>query len=148
MFHAAYQRIIIVTALLIAVLGLGGCGADSPVWVDNGGAYSSSSVDSVLGVADTARYVDRPTGDAPALRHKALTSLRKNGQDAAIVATLLTSTFDPETRGVPVYVEEASVDGTAAVIVVEATGPKSGTLGSKRLWVLTRNGDVILARGK
>jgi len=61
---------------------------------------------------------------------------------------MLTRTVEPETRGVPVYVELASVDGTAAVIVVEATGPKSGTLDSKRLWVLNADGDVIFARSR
>ena len=138
----------ITIATLALAAGLSGCGPAGPVWVDEGKSYTNRSVTTVMDVADTSKLTDRPTSDAPALRHSALSALRKDGESAARVADLLTSTFEPDTRGVPVYVEQASVDGTVAVIVVEATGPKSGKLDSKRLWVLDRNGDVIMARSR
>ena len=144
------SRRLIATAIttLLLTAGLSGCGPEGPVWVDEGTAYTTRSVSTVLDTADTSRLVDRPTSDAPALRHSALTELRKDGAGAARVADLLTNTFEPNTRSVPVYVEQASVDGTAAVVVVEAAGPRSGKLSAKRLWVLSRNGDVILARSR
>lgn len=138
---------IAVSSAVIAI-ALIGCAPRGPMWLDNGAVYSSGSVGALIDAADTTILVDRPTTDAPQLRHKALTELRKSGADAALVADLLTDTFEPSTRGVPVYVERASVDGTAAVIVVEATGPKSGKLSAKRLWVLSEDGDVILARSR
>ena len=138
---------IAISSVVIAI-ALIGCAPRGPMWLDNGAVYSSGSVGALIDAADTTRLVDRPTTDAPQLRHKALTELRKAGADAALVADLLTDTFEPSTRGVPVYVERASFDGTAAVIVVEATGPKSGKLSAKRLWVLSEDGDVILARSR
>ena len=139
--HIAISSVVVAIALI-------GCAPRGPVWLDNGAVYSSGSVGALIDAADTTRLVDRPTSDAPRLRHTALTELRKDSEAAALAANLLTDTFEPTTRGVPVYVERASVDGTAAVIVVEATGPKSGKLSAKRLWVLSEDGDVILARSR
>jgi len=136
------------TAVLILATGLVGCDSNGPVWVNEQKVYTTRTVGAILDVADISRFEERATADAPDLRHAALTSLRKNGDDASGVADLLTRTFEPSTRGVPVYVELASIDGTEAVIVVEATGPKSGRLDSKRLWALDTDGNVILARSR
>ncbi len=137
-----------VFVLGVMATGVVGCASRGPVWVSEQSAYTTKTVETVFDAADTSQLTDQPTEDAAALRHDALAALRKSGADASGVADMLTRTFEPETRGVPVYVELASVDGTTAVIVVEATGPKSGTLDSKRLWVLDADGDVIFARSR
>lgn len=147
--HASLRNLAL-SAFILTVLAIGvaGCAPNGPVWVSEQNAYTTKTIETVFDAADTSRLTDRSTKDAAALRHDALAALRKSGADASGVADMLTRTFEPETRGVPVYVELASVDGTAAVIVVEAAGPKSGTLDSKRMWVLNVDGDVIFARSR
>lgn len=142
------QLIATAAALLILATGLIGCGSDDPVWVDEQNVYTTRTVGAILDDADISRFEERPTSDASDLRHAALTSLRKKGEGASGVANLLTRTFEPGTRGVPVYIELASLEGTEAVIVVEATGPRSGRLDSKRLWALDTDGNVILVRSR
>ena len=56
-----------------------------------------------------------------------------------------TATFGAKTRGVPVYVEWADLDGQRALIMVEAIGPAGGSLTTKRLWALSPSGDVLFA---
>ena len=77
-----------------------------------------------------------PTADGVKLRHDALAALRRQGATASGVADLLTRTFPSDTSGVPVYVEKATYEGKPAVLVVEAAGPKAGSLNAKRLWVV------------
>jgi len=134
--------------MLFLAWGVTGCSGTGPTWVDEGTVYTTASVARLLDTADISRVADQPTTTATELRHKALSSLRKQGDSASAVANMLTSTFEPDTRGVPVYVEKASLDGTSVVVVVEATGPKSGKLTLKRLWVLAEDGSVILARSR
>lgn len=140
-----------ITAALLAVLmmaGVSGCSDKGPTWVDEGTKYTVASVERLLVATDISAIADRPTTTATDLRHKALASLRKQGESASGVADMLTSTFEPDTRGVPVYIEKASLEGTSVVVVVEATGPKSGKLDHKRLWVLSEDGSVVLARSR
>jgi hypothetical protein len=47
-----------------------------------------------------------------------------------------------------VYLERAAVDGTPAIILVEAAGPEGGKLSTKRIWVLDEQGGVIYAGSK
>jgi len=104
-----------------------------------------TSVSEILKRADAGAYAKKPTSDATDLRHEALVALRKRGGDAAATADLITRTFPADTRSVPVYVERATVDGKRALVVVEATGPKSGSLDAKRMWVFDGQGNVIFA---
>jgi len=144
-----YRMLVLVTLLFAAaILGTSGCTASGPVWVDDGANYTMKSVGEVLETADIARLSSRATTDAIVLRHDSLTALRKKGGSAAKAADLLTATFPPETRAVPVYAESAMLDGKRVLVVVEATGPKTGTLNMKRLWVLGEDGSVILARSR
>jgi len=137
------------TLILIAlVLGITGCRADKPTWVDDGTNYTMKSVANVLESADISGQNSRDAADATELRHDALTALRKKGASAAKAADLLTATFPPETRAVPVYVEAATLDGKPVIVVVEATGPKTGPMNMKRLWVLGEDGSVILSRSR
>lgn len=140
--------VLVTTLLLAAALVTTGCTAGGPTWVDEGATYTMKSVENVLDTADISAQSDRLTTEATELRHDSLTSLRKTSDSAAKAADLLTATFPPDTRAVPVYVESASLDGAPVLIVVEATGPKTGKLNMKRLWVLGEDGSVILARSR
>lgn len=145
----SYRRLVLVTALAsILAFSITGCRSKGPVFVDEGTSYTTTSVDHLIDVADIKEFADKPTTEATALRHTALSSLRKQGDAAARAADLLTATFEPDTRGVPVYVEQASLEGTSVIIVIEATGSKTGTFKTKRLWVLGGDGSVILARSR
>ena len=144
-----HRTLVIVTLMLVAaVLGTTGCTADDVTWVDDGASYTMKSVEKVLDSADISAHSARSATEATELRHAALTSLRKKGDSAAEAASLLTATFPPDTRAVPVYIESASLDGTPILVVVEATGPKAGALTMKRLWVLGEDGSVILSRSR
>ena len=144
-----HRILVLVTLMLItALLGTTGCTSDNLTWVDDGESYSMKSVEKVLDTADISAQSARSAADATELRHTALTALRKKGGSAAEAADLLTATFPPETRAVPVYVEAASLNGMPVLIVVEATGPKTGALTMKRLWVLGEDGSVILSRSR
>lgn len=145
----SHRMLVIVTLILVTtLLATAGCTADDLVWVDEGTSYTMSSVDKALDIADISAHSDRQATEAAELRHSALTSLRTRGGSASEAANLLTATFSPETRAVPVYVESASLDGKPVLLVVEATGRKTGTLNMKRLWVLGEDGSVILARSR
>lgn len=145
----SYRRLVVPTIVaLILAFGVSGCSGGGPQWVDEGADYTTTSVERLLDTADITGVSDRPTTEATKMRHDALSALRKQGDSASKVTDMLTSTFDPATRAVPVYVEKASLEGTSVVIVVEATGPKSGDLKMKRLWVLTDEGSVVLARSR
>lgn len=142
-----HRAIAIVALLLIAtLLGATGCSSEKLVWVDEGTSYTMSSVERVLETADISAQSSRDAAEATALRHAALTSLRKQGPSAAKAADLLTATFPAQTRAVPVYVESATLGGKPVIVLVEATGPKTGPLTMKRLWVLGEDGSVILSR--
>jgi hypothetical protein len=135
------------TALFIAlsVTLLCGCARRGPVYADTGTPHTKATALVVLSNADTAAIASRPTTDGIKLRHDALAALRRQGAKASEVADLLTRTFPSDTSGVPVYVERATFGGKPAVLVVEATGPGSGSLNSKRVWVVGDNGDILFA---
>ena len=116
-----------------------------PAFVEHGAAYTKETALSLLANADTSRFAQRPTSDADALRHTALTALRRRAASGSAAADLITRTFPQAARGVPVYVELGSYDGTPATILIEATGPENGTLAMKRLWIIGEDGRVLLA---
>ena len=132
-------------ALLLAANVLAGCGPKGPEFVDSGTMYTKASLGTLLDKTDIAKYASQSAKDVSALRHDALTGLRRRGGEAAKAADLLTATFGAKTRGVPVYVEWADLDGQRALIMVEAIGPAGGSLTTKRLWALSPSGDVLFA---
>jgi hypothetical protein len=140
------KRVRIGTALGLAtllVLTVAACTASGPTWVDSGSSYTTQTVSSVLAKADITKYADVSAADTTKLRHQALTDLRKRGSSAATAAGLITKTLPADSRGVPVYVERASVGGQPAYLFVEAIGPATGKLTTKRLWALSDAGAVI-----
>ena len=136
--------LVALTALSLAASLLGGCDGPSVEFHASDKAYSSPQTRLVLERIDASGLSDRPTQKADALRTSALADLRSQGKAASEAADLITSTFPPKTKSVPVYVERATVDGKSSFIIIEAWGPAEGKLDSKRLWVIARGtGDVI-----
>ncbi len=129
----------------VAVALMTGCADKGPVYIDSGATHTNETALAVLARADASTLASKPTAEGEELRHAALAALRREGETASTVADLLTRTFPSSTSGVPVYVERASYEGTPAVLVVEATGPASGSLSSKRLWVVSESGDILFA---
>jgi len=135
---------VLLMAALAAVALASACTEPSITWVDDGAAYSRGKARAIAESVDAGTVADRPTADATELRHEALSDLRMLGDKAAQAANLLTSTFDPATRAVPLYVEAATVEDRDVIIMVEAWGPKSGSLEFKRTWILDAStGDVL-----
>jgi hypothetical protein len=122
---------------------LGGCAAKGPTYVDNGASYTKSTISSVYERADISKLAKVSTANTPKPRHDALTALRARGGTAATSAALITKTLPSGERGIPVYVERANFDGKSALIIIEAIGPATGTLTTKRLWVLGEDGSVL-----
>lgn len=131
-----------------STLLLTGCTPKTPAYVDTGATYTTQTVTSAYDRADISKLAGEPTSASVKLRHDALTRLRSRGDGAATVADLLTKVFPADTRGVPVYVERAVVNGKPAIIMIEATGPKTGKLTTERLWVFDEQGGVIFAGTK
>jgi len=140
MVRGVRNALMLVIATAVLPLFVSGCAAKGPVYVSANRSYTQASAPSVFALADTSRLADQPASTAPKLRHTALAALRRSGADASAISNLLTRVFPGDTRGVPVYVERATYDGKSAVLVVEATGPESGKLASKRLWVSATTG--------
>jgi len=135
---------VLLVAVLAAVAFTGACTAPSITWVDEGAAYSRGKARFIAESVDAGAVADRPTTDATELRHEALSDLRMLGDRAAQAADTLTATFDPTTHAVPLYVEAATLEGRDVIIMVEAWGPKSGSLEFKRTWILDAStGDVL-----
>lgn len=138
-------RLIALVPTIAVVLLLAACAAKGPVYVDDKGTYELSSTVSAFQKADVSTFAKTPTSEATRLRHDALAALRGDGKRASSASNLITEVFPSGTRSVPVYVERARVDGHDSLIIVEAYGPKSGTLQDKRLWVLNMRGDVLFS---
>lgn len=141
--HHLKLALVALGLLIASAILLTGCGPKGPVWVENGGTYTTGSLSTLYSKADTSKLASQPTANASKLRHEALTGLRQRGAGAAAAADLITKTLPTDTRGVPVYVEKATVSGQPAIIIIEATGPASGKLSTKQLWALSDSGAVL-----
>lgn len=145
MTRVARATLFVALAVMVVFAPAWGCARKTPVFVDNGVAHTKATALVLLAQADISEVASRPTTDGTKLRHDALTALRSRSPAASAAADLLTRTFPSDTTGVPVYVEYGTYEGKPAVLVVEATGPSSGSLNSRRLWVVGDNGDILFA---
>lgn len=131
-------------AALLLVLTLPGCAPDTPLYVEDGASYDADSVIRLLETSDSGDLKGEPVSRAAQLRQEALARLRKRGGSAAEAAATLTRVFTSDTVGVPYYVESARFNGTPSWVVLEASGRRTGSLLDRRLWVLDRDGQVLL----
>jgi hypothetical protein len=135
--------LMLAASLTAALLLLVGCGPTGPTWVDEGASYTTKSLSTVYAKADISKLAAVSAADTTAQRHEALIGLRKRGGNASQAADVLTKQLSSDTRGVPVYVERAKIDGKDGLIMVEAIGPANGKLTTKRLWALSSAGAVL-----
>jgi hypothetical protein len=136
--------------LMIAATGVmlvfvSGCSPSPVIYLESNTSYTAANSSDLLEEVDTAAIAKRSAADSGELRQRALVALRGEGDGGAQAADLITETFPADTRGVPVYVERASYDGQAALLMVEATGPPSGQLMDARLWVFDESGSILFS---
>jgi hypothetical protein len=127
------------------VLALAGCGVPAPTYVSDGGSYTAEEVLRLPSKLEPGDLADEAAERSAELRHEALVKLRRQGPDAAEVASLITRTFPADTLGVPFYVERATFDGGPAIVIVEAIGRPGGSLSDERVWVISDSGDVLIS---
>ncbi|MDR3685762.1 MAG: hypothetical protein P4L93_02220 [Coriobacteriia bacterium] len=141
------SRLMLLLAVLalfvVSATALAGCGPTGPEWVEHGGTYTTESLATLYSKADISKLASQTPSDVAKLRHDALTGLRQRDAAAAAAADLVTKILPSDTRGVPVYVEKATVSGEPAIIVIEATGRPNGPLSTKRLWAISEQGAVL-----
>jgi hypothetical protein len=139
------------SALLAAVIALAlvaGCAAKpyEVAFQDKGAALTGKAAEELAAGSDVGPLAKVKVSDAASMRSEVLEQLRAKGESGAKAATLLTEGFPPDTAAVPLLVRYSSVDGTSAVVVVEAFGDSGGTLVHRRLWVFAvQSGSVVRA---
>jgi hypothetical protein len=138
------SRIQRIAAALLLVLILAGCKPARPAFVDEGRRYNQTTALQLIGKVGGSGLAKVPVAEAAKRRHEALVALRSRGKQAAEAAKLITEVFPNDTAAVPYYVEIASYEGTSAIVVLEAVGPKGGMLSDNRTWVVSRSGEVLI----
>ncbi len=141
------------TTLSLAVLltlALGACGPGGDLtYIPEGTSRADADLDALMASVDLGAVERAQTAEAGDLRTRALTSLRRQGDEAIALADVLTAEFPVELAAVPVYAERGEMDGEAAWFVVEAWGPTGGALTKRRLWVISvATGSVVAARSE
>lgn len=139
-------RLPAVFAIIALLASSVGCTGRPVQFVDAGRSYTASTVDDLIANTSSGGLAAQKTEDAPALRQRALVSLRRASGRAPQAAELLTAIFPASTTAVPYYVERATYEGTDAWIVLEARGRPGGTLADRRLWVIDTTGNVMVSK--
>lgn len=142
-----FQRTAVMVLALSVIAFTAGCSDQVEItYVDSGRALESTGLQEEFADIEEPGILGRPVADAPELRHGALASLRSQGAAQADLANLLTEVLPSNSRSVPYFAEEATVDGRDAWVVIEVWGPEGGTLDRNRAWVFDRtNGQVIVS---
>jgi hypothetical protein len=132
--------------MLLVAASLVACGTAARLtFIPDGGSYTVEDLPALLASADLSAVSSTTTEDGSRLRQEMLTSLRRQGDDAAALADTLTREFPPEVTSVPVVVERATYDGSPAWIVIESWGEEGGTLSHRRLWVFSYEERAVVA---
>lgn len=138
------------SVVLLLVTALVTCACTSPSAIDyipEGDSYGADDLVEALESSDPGQSASVDTQDAAEVRQDALTNLRRNGEDASMIADILTSEFPVDVAAVPYRVELGEYDGTRAWIVFEAWGEAEGQLASRRLWVFSyEDGSLLTAQ--
>jgi hypothetical protein len=134
-------------AIAVSALLLSSCGQGSlpVVRLETAGTpLTSADAERLAASTDIRAFASVETSRAPALRAAALQDLRANGEAGTRAAELLTEGFPAQTASVPVLVRFCAVDGTEAVVVVEAYGDAGGVIKHRRLWVFDLTSGALL----
>lgn len=119
------------------------CGT-TPTYTRAEAPRTLAEVESDTAAFDNAAWSDVPVTRAAELRSRALATMRRRDASATLIADILTTDFPPSS-GVPALIEETTVDGVPAWVVVEVYGAGEGNLERWRLWVLARPGGRIIS---
>ncbi len=134
----AHRRLPVAALALSLAFALAACsGADILTYIPEGGSYGADGLEALMTGIDPGKTADATIGEASELRQDALEDLRQHGTDAGLLADTLTSDFPLDEPAVPVHVELGTFEGARAWFVLEATGADDGTLGFRRLWVIS-----------
>lgn len=140
------RRVSAQLAMLLVATSLVACGSAARLsFIPDGGSYTAEDLPALLASADLTAVSSVATEDGPRLRQDMLTSLRRQGDDAAALADTLTREFPTDVTSVPTVVERATYDGAPAWIVIEAWGEQGGTLSHRRLWVFSYEQRAVVA---
>lgn len=141
-------RALFVVAVLLVAIQVTACANDTVSYVDDGTAYDKESALALLEQEPPSGLAQEPTAKSGQLRTAALTQLRRQGEAESEAASFITRTLPAESRSVPFRVERGSYEGVPALLILEATGPRSGTLSDVRVWILAENGEVLLVANR
>jgi len=149
MLRRPVSMIPVVVALALVASVAAGCSQRVLQYRDSGRALQLSDVRELARRADLGRAEQSTVDEAAGLRTEALTELRSHGKEAQRLADALTAQLPADYRGVPVYVERATVDGRDCWIVVEARPPAEGggTLAGRRYWVFDSSSLAVVESG-
>jgi len=140
------RRTTVVILATILVLALSACAAKPFAlrYEPSGAALTSKAAEELAATTDISALSKTTADEAVDLRAEVLAQLRAKDEAGARAADLLTQGFPERTAAVPVLVRLSSVDGTSAVVVVEAFGDDDGTLTHRRLWVFSLESGAVL----
>lgn len=140
------HRTLTLTAALLLLALIAGCGPSTDIqFIAEGASYTSADLVGVLADADLGRLDGIDAEDAGEARQDALADLRRNGDEAAALADVLTFQFPVDDIAVPAIVERGRFEETEAWIVIEATGDAGTELTGRRLWVFSATDLSVLA---
>jgi hypothetical protein len=141
------RRIAATVLALALALGITACSprAFQVRFEPSGAPLTRQQAERLAEATDISAVASVATSDAPTLRGDVLEHLRTDGPLGTRAADLLTTGFPVRTAAVPVLVRVCSVDGTKAIVVVEAFGDVGGTLTHRRLWAFDRTSGAVIA---
>lgn len=132
-------------AVLALALVTSGCARAFQVKIEtSGAALTGVQAERLAATTDISALASVTSTDAVTMRATVLSDLRTRGQLGVRAADLLTTGFPPHSAAVPVLISSCTVDGTKAVLVVEAFGSPGGELTHRRLWVFDAATGTVL----
>lgn len=139
------RRLIGACVIVLLALSLMACSSPSDLnFIPDGPSYAAGDLNTALADANPGSTASVSVEDASEVRQEALAELRKNGDEAALLADALTASFPTDVPAVPYRVERGMYEGEQAWIVFEAWGEED-TLAYRRVWVLSAETRDILA---
>lgn len=139
------QRSILIAVVLAVALAATACSGRVQATLEpDGASLDMAAVEQLARTTDISSVSSIAVTDAPRIRDEVLRDLRTRGAVGDRAATLLTQGFPTRTEAVPVLVRASLVDGSKALIVVEASGGATGRLIYRRLWVFDLSSGAVL----
>lgn len=115
-----------------------------PSLVTTRATLSVKSAETIAATADISALSGAKAADAARERQSVLQRLRSRGALGTRAAELLTAGFPGDTPAIPVLVRACDMNGTDAILIVEAFGDAGGALVHRRLWVFDRSTGALL----